>query len=134
MEGKKTKKSENYQQRPGIRQAGNLLKAMLCAFIVTAVFLVFLTLLLYKAGLSEQNVNLGIIVIYVIGTFSAGFVMGKLEGQKKFIWGMLSGVIYFLLLLLVSFGMYQEISVETGNLFLTFILCISGGMLGGMVA
>lgn len=133
MEGKKNGKSEK-QQRAGIRQAENLLKALLCAFLVTVIFLLFLSLLLYKAALSEQNVNLGIIVIYVIGTFSGGFVMGKLEGQKKFVWGMLSGVGYFLLLLLVSLGMYQEITPETGNLFLTLVLCISGGMLGGMVA
>ena len=84
--------------------------------------------------MSEENVNLGIILIYVIGTFSGGFVMGKLEGQKKFLWGFGTGVVYFVLLLLISFGMYREVSSGTGDLFLTFVLCTGGGMLGGMVA
>lgn len=110
------------------------MKALLCAYLVTGMFLLILALLLYKAGLSEENVNLGIILIYVIGTFSGGFVMGKLEGQKKFLWGLGTGVVYFVLLLIISFGMYREVSSGTGDLFLTFVLCTGGGMLGGMVA
>ena len=77
---------ENHGKK-GIIYAENLVKALLCAYLVTGMFLLILALLLYKAGLSEENVNLGIILIYVIGTFSGGFVMGKLEGQKKFLWG-----------------------------------------------
>ena len=38
------------------------------------------------------------------------------------------------LLLLISFGMYREVSSGTGDLFLTFVLCTGGGMLGGMVS
>ena len=124
---------ENHGKK-GIIYAENLVKALLCAYLVTGMFLLILALLLYKAGLSEENVNLGIILIYVIGTFSGGFVMGKLEGQKKFLWGFGTGVVYFVLLLLISFGMYRDVSSGTGDLFLTFVLCTGGGMLGGMVA
>ena len=134
MEEEKTKSSGKQQEESGTGHAGNLAKALLCAYVVTGVFLLILTLLLYKAGLSEQNVNLGVILIYVIGTFSGGFVMGKLTGQRKFLWGMLSGVIYFLLLVLISFGISHEFASESGNIFLTFVLCAGGGMLGGMVA
>ena len=67
---------ENHGKK-GIIYAENLVKALLCAYLVTGMFLLILALLLYKAGLSEENVNLGIILIYVIGTFSGGFVMGR---------------------------------------------------------
>ena len=63
-----------------------------------------LTLLLYKMGLSEENVNAGIILIYVISTFAGGFVIGKLSGTRKFLWGLITGVLYFALLVLISFG------------------------------
>ena len=86
MHRKEKKMRENHGKK-GIIYAENLVKALLCAYLVTGMFLLILALLLYKAGLSEENVNLGIILIYVIGTFSGGFVMGKLEGQKKFLWG-----------------------------------------------
>ena len=53
-------------------------KSLLCGYIVTGFLLLILALMLYKLGLSEQNVNAGIVLIYVISTFSAGFVLGKL--------------------------------------------------------
>mgnify|MGYP000644708831 CR=1 FL=1 len=109
MHRKEKKMRENHGKK-GIIYAENLVKALLCAYLVTGMFLLILALLLYKAGLSEENVNLGIILIYVIGTFSGGFVMGKLEGQKKFLWGLGTGVVYFVLLLIISFGMYREVS------------------------
>ena len=111
MHRKEKKMRENHGKK-GIIYAENLVKALLCAYLVTGMFLLILALLLYKAGLSEENVNLGIILIYVIGTFSGGFVMGKLEGQKKFLWGLGTGVVYFALLLLISFGMYFVPEVE----------------------
>ena len=118
-----------------IRQrAADMLKALLCAYIITGILLLILTLLLYKAGLSEGNVNAGIILIYVISTFSGGFVMGKLAGRRKFLWGLLTGVAYFLLLLLISVGIYHSLQSDAANLATTFFLCAGGGMLGGMVS
>lgn len=118
-----------------IEQRGaDILKALLCAYVVTGILLLVLTLLLYKAGLSEENVNAGIILIYVISTFSGGFVIGKLTGTRKFLWGLLLGVIYFVLLLLISFGIYHSFQADLMNLATTFLLCAGGGMLGGMIS
>ena len=58
-------------------------KSLLCGYIVTGFLLLILALMLYKLGLSEQNVNAGIVLIYVISTFSAGFVLGKLAGKEN---------------------------------------------------
>ena len=121
--------------RPEIEQrAADVLKALLCAYIVTGILLLVLTLLLYKAGLSEENVNAGIILTYVISTFSGGFVIGKLTGVKRFLWGLLAGILYFALLLLISLGVYHSLQGEAGNLLTAFLLCAGGGMLGGMVS
>ena len=121
--------------RQGIEQRGaDILKALLCAYVVTGILLLVLTLLLYKAGLSEENVNAGIILIYVISTFSGGFVIGKLTGTRKFLWGLLLGVIYFVLLLLISLGIYHSLQADVMNLVTMFLLCAGGGMLGGMIS
>ncbi|HJB96596.1 MAG TPA: TIGR04086 family membrane protein [Candidatus Mediterraneibacter intestinigallinarum] len=118
-----------------IEQRGaDILKALLCAYVVTGILLLVQTLLLYKAGLSEENVNAGIILIYVISTFSGGFVIGKLTGTRKFLWGLLLGVIYFVLLLLISLGIYHSFQADLMNLATTFLLCAGGGMLGGMIS
>lgn len=119
----------------GIEQAAvRMLKSLLCAYVVTGIMLLILTLLLYKAGLSEENVNAGIILTYVISTFAGGFVIGKLTGVKKFLWGLLAGILYFVLLLLISLGVYHSVQGELMNLLTTFLLCAGGGMLGGMVS
>ena len=121
--------------RQGIEQtAVSMLKALLCAYVVTGIMLLILTILLYKAGLSEENVNAGIILTYVISTFAGGFVIGKLTGVKKFLWGLLAGILYFVLLLLISLGVYHSVQGELMNLLTTFLLCAGGGMLGGMVS
>lgn len=134
MDGRKNMEKKT-TGRPGIEQtAVRILKALLCAYIVTGIMLLILTILLYKAGLSEENVNAGIILTYVISTFAGGFVMGKLTGTKKFLWGLLLGVLYFVLLLLISLGVYHTLQTEITNLLTTFLLCAGGGMLGGMVS
>ena len=126
---KKTGKGQGMEKK-----AVDILKALLCAYVMTGILLLILTVLLYKAGLSEENINAGIILTYVISTFSGGFVIGKLAGVKKFLWGLLLGIMYFVLLLLISLGIYHSLQSDMMNLVTTFLLCAGGGMLGAMVS
>lgn len=112
----------------------DFIKALLCAYVVTGLLLLVLALLLYKAGLSEENVNAGILLIYVISTFSGGFVIGKLTGARKFLWGLLAGMLYFVLLLLISLGIYHTLQGAAAETAAAFTLCALGGMLGGMIS
>lgn len=111
-----------------------LLKSLLFSYILTATLLLVLTFLLYKLGLSEEIVSIAIIFIYVISTFFAGFVTGKKMQNRKFLWGLLMGAVYFLVLLIVSL-IGNRASEEFGNTVLTtFALCTGGGMMGGMLS
>lgn len=111
-----------------------LLKSLLCAFVISGILLVLLTFLLYKWNLDEGKVTVGIILIYVLSTFVGGFVAGKLIRVRKFLWGLACGLLYFALLLLVSFGVYRSLQGSGTNIITTFLLCAGGGMLGGMVS
>lgn len=111
-----------------------MLKALLAAFVATGVLLLVLAALLYKMNLDEQTVSFGIIAIYVLSTFIGGMIAGKLSGQRKFLWGILVGVCYFLLLLLISFAVYRTFQGNAANVVTTFLLCAGGGMMGGMVS
>ena len=93
-----------------------------------------LALLLYKIDLDEQKVTMGIIATYVISTFAGGFIMGKLVEEQRFVWGLILGVIYFLLLFAVSFAVNHQLQSNGTNLITTLLLCAGGGMLGGMVS
>lgn len=111
-----------------------VLKSLLASYIVTGLLLLGLTFLVYKFEFDEQKVLVGIIAIYVISTFVGGFIIGKLMKVKKFIWGMIIGAIYFVLLLAISYGVYREFNTNGLNVLTTFILCIGGGMFGGMLS
>lgn len=111
-----------------------ILKALLISYIITAVFLLILALLLYKLELNEEKVTMGIVVIYVLSTFAGGFLMGKLVGERKFLWGFILGTMYFLVLFGISLAVDQNLNRNGMNLVTTMVLCSGGGMLGGMVS
>ncbi|MCM1185707.1 MAG: TIGR04086 family membrane protein [Lachnoclostridium sp.] len=110
------------------------LKSLLFSYIVTAVLLMLLALLLYKAGIGAGIVSVAIIAIYVISTFLAGFLAGKKMQNRKFLWGLVMGVLYFLVLAVMSFAINRSVGELGNSFFTTMVLCIGGGMLGGMVS
>lgn len=111
-----------------------ILKCLLFSYLLTTGLLLLLALMLYRFGLSEQIVSICIIAIYVIVTFLAGLIAGKREGNRKFLWGLLIGTLYFLVLLIVSLMVNHGMSSITGNFFTVLMLCAGSGMLGGMVS
>ena len=121
-----------------IREAGEkvmqMLKCLLASYIVTGLLLLGLTFLVYKFELDEQVVLGSIVAIYVVSTFVGGFIIGKLMGKRKFLWGMMLGFAYFALLLLISYGVYREFNTNGLNVIPTVLLCVGGGMLGGMLS
>lgn len=111
-----------------------ILKCLLIAYLLTAGLLLLLALMLYRFDLSERIVSTCIIGIYIIVTFLAGFLSGKREGSKKFLWGLLMGGLYFIILIVVSLAVNHGMGDVSGNFFTVLILCCGSGMLGGMIS
>lgn len=118
----------------GVGKLFPFLKGLLFSYILTAVMLFLLAMTLYKFGLTEKVVCAVIIVIYVAATFSAGFLTGKKMKSRKFLWGLLMGVLYFVILALVSLVVNQSPDALGNSFFTTLALCAGGGMLGGMLS
>lgn len=108
-------------------------KCLLFSYILTGFLLLLMALLLYKLELSAGMVAVGVIFIYVIATFSAGFIMGKCTGNKKFLWGLLLGVAYFAILFIVSLIINHSAGTVANDFLTTLLICAGGGMLGGML-
>ena len=111
-----------------------IIKCMLGAYILTAGLLLLLAFMLYRFGLSEKVVSICIIAVYIIVTFLTGLLAGKREGQKKFLWGLLMGALYFGILVAVSLVVNRGLEDVAGNMMTVFFLCAGRGMLGGMVS
>lgn len=110
----------------------HILKALLAAYVLTGGLLLVLALLLYKFAFSESIVSVIIIAIYVIAAFTAGNLAGKKMENRKFIWGLAMGCLYFVILVIVSLLVNHSLKDVATNFFSILALCMAGGMLGGM--
>lgn len=110
--------------------------ALVMMYLISGMLLLLLAFLLYKFGLSESVVRIGIIVIYIASCFAGGFLTGKHMGEKKFLWGLVTGAVYAAVLFLVSwfFRQRMDATAEMGaiNAVTTLILCAVSSMVGGM--
>ena len=111
-----------------------LLKCLFISYILTAGLLLLLALFVYKFSLSEKIVSIFIIGIYIAATFFAGFIAGKKLQSKKFIWGLVLGVCYFLILVILSVIVNHSLKDVATNFFSVLALCGGSGMLGGMLS
>lgn len=107
---------------------------LVLSYVLTACLLLLLAFILYKFRISESIVNIAVIVIYISVTFAAGFIAGKYYKVKKFLWGLVLGSVYFLILVLVSLIGGVSDAVIGSGVVTTWILCAGGGMLGGMLS
>lgn len=110
------------------------LKCFLFCAILTGILLLLLALLMYRLRISENLVVICVTAIYVIVTFFAGFITGKREQTRKFLWGLLAGILYFLILLLLSLCFSNDQKPAINHALTILALCAGGGMLGGMLS
>ena len=110
------------------------LKVLAFSYVVTVASLMLLALLLYKFRFGEMVVNVGIILIYILACFVSGFLTGKRMERRKFLWGFVVGLGYFIILLIVSYGLKSETGQLGGDMISTLFLCAASGMLGGMLS
>lgn len=118
-------------QRPKIM---SLLKSLIFSYVITGIMLLILALLLYKMNFNEGKVTVGIIVVYILSCFLGGYFLGRKTGEKKFLWGMCLGGCYFILILGISTLVQPGAMAGIKNLLTSFVMCVGGGMLGGMLS
>ena len=110
------------------------IKSLLASYIVTGILLLVLTFFMYKFVLNEKIVSAAIVGIYVVSTLIGGMIIGKLTKSKRYLWGMVLGIIYFVLLLLITLGVYRTLNGDSVSIVTSLILCAGGGMTGGMIS
>lgn len=119
------------------KQENRMLKVLgtlLCMYVITGAALLLLAFLLYRLKLQEYMVSIGIMVIYVAAGLAGGFLAGKKMGSRKFLWGILMGAVYFLILLAGSVILNRGLDASVVHMITTLVMCMAAGMIGGMLA
>ena len=110
------------------------LRNLLVTYILTGILLVVLALALYRFRLKEGQIRLGVNAVYIITCLFGGLLMGKNIRQRRFFWGLLLGLLYFLVLLAVSFLLNRGLNGSMNQILTTMAICAASGTAGGMLS
>ena len=110
-----------------------LLKCLIAAYLITGILLLAVAGVLYKFSIGENIVDISIIVIYCVSSLLAGLFFSKGASSHRFIWGMLAGAVYFLIICAVTFAVERQVHLMSSSCITTLLICTGSGMLGGML-
>ncbi len=111
-----------------------LIRSLILSFFLSVLLLFGLTFLLYKFRLSEPQITFGICTVYSLSCLAGGLLAGKAMKSRRFLWGFLTGVLYFLVLLTVSALQDQGVAAEQSQIVKILAVCAGSGMLGGIIS
>lgn len=105
---------------------------IMCA--VSALLLLGLTAVVFHMELDAKIAQIGIMAIYVLSGLCGGILIGKMKKEKKFLWGIVSGVCYFLVLLALSLIHGAGTVADMVHLMTVLVFCVLSSMIGGMLS
>lgn len=117
-----------------MERAGRLLLSVLISAMLTLLFLAVFAFAMLKGSLSSSVEKIGLIVMSTIACFIGGYVCGKKNTKKRYLWGLGVGILYCLFFAVVRVGMGKPFLEDTTAFFTTLLYCAAGGMLGGMLS
>lgn len=107
------------------------LKALMGGYIITVVLLLLLSLGLFKLDLANWIITAGIIVIYAVSCFLGGLYIAAGENNRKLLWGLAYGLLYYILLAVASLIISKGAPINTAEALRGFLVCIAAGLVGG---
>lgn len=116
------------------RGVWNTLRGLALAGLVSIALLLVMAFIMLKLQPDMGTTQAGTYLTYAASCFAGGMYCGKKAEKRKFIWGLLVGVVYFLILFLISCMGETAGALDFTKGALAFVLCAAGGMFGGMLA
>ena len=117
-----------------MEKARALLKSLLASYLLTGILLLILAFIMLKLSPSNDTIQIGIVFSYIFSSFVGGLLMGKQMKVKRFLWGVLLGICYFIVIFLISILLNKNVLIQGMELITVFSMCGLGGMLGGMLS
>ena len=111
-----------------------MLRSLLISYVLSGILLAALAFALYKFRLKEGQIRIGVNAVYIITCLVGGLIMGKSIRQRRFFWGLTLGLVYFLVLLAVSFLLNKGLNGTMNQILTTMAICAASGTIGGMIS
>ena len=111
-----------------------MLRSLLISYVLSGILLAALAFALYKFRLKEGQIRIGVNAVYIITCLVGGLIMGKSIRQRRFFWGLLTGLLYFLALFAASVLLRQGRVPDFSHVLPVLACCAAGGMAGGILS
>lgn len=112
----------------------SFLWAILAAYATTAIVLLLIAFIMFKFNLDESVAQFAVTFVYILSSAVGALVLGKLINKNKYIYGFVMGLIYVIIIFVISLVAVGDASVLSDNGISTLLLCLCGGLLGGMIS
>lgn len=124
--GRKTAKNNNINVFP------NMLKGVGVGYGITAAVFIIYAILLTYTEITEKHTQLVVMLTTVISVAAAGFITAKGAEKKGWLYGMLSGFLYAVIMIMLGVIIAPEIKFGTKTV-MELALSFAGGGLGGII-
>ncbi|MCI8510899.1 MAG: TIGR04086 family membrane protein [Lachnospiraceae bacterium] len=111
-----------------------IVRTLIITYLISAFLLVALSFALYKFHLPEAQINAGVNAVYILSCLGGGFLAGKTLKSRRFLWGLLTGLLYFAFLLLMSLAQDGQLKDSLMQILTVLGMCALSGMAGGMLS
>ena len=109
-------------------------KSLIISYIVTFILLLIFAMIMYYGNVSETVVGIFVIITYFISSLLGGLSIGKGVEKRRFLWGMILGLLYFGIIMMITLvGRADNEQIDSSKI-TGFITSCIGGMLGGMIS
>ncbi|MCD8054003.1 MAG: TIGR04086 family membrane protein [Lachnospiraceae bacterium] len=106
-------------------------RALFFAALVSTLLLLAAAAVFTLAGVGFSVIPVVVRVIWFLSAFTGGLLAARAAGNRRLLWGLAAGLIYFLVLLLLSLIFSTESTGASAG-FWAPLLCLSGGGVGGI--
>lgn len=112
----------------------SLLKTLFVSYFFTVLALLAAAFAMYKLNLKQDQMETVIVLLYLLSCFLGGFLTGKTMKNRRLLWGLAFGLVYFLILIGVSFLIRHALYKTAGEILRVLAFCAAGGALGGVAS
>ena len=116
---------EYWKQKRRLKRAGKIAVALMVSYMITLGGMIAMAFALLLFPISEEMVEVGILILYCLSCFVAGKKVGK-----SFLGGAVIGCIYYFILVNMSILCNSSTVISVKDAGISILLCASSAVLG----
>ena len=114
--------------------AVTMIKANIMAYVVTAIFILFSSIILTYTNASPNFEDIIVIIGIIASAFIAGYDTAKMDNRNGYKWGAIGGMLYFVIFLILGTIIEKLNNISLTKVFMIAVLIVVTSMIAGMIS